>query len=573
MSIRTMIQNELIEDPSSVWLLKDHSEFSYSEGAAAEKYLERVFLAASDLTSRSSELESHIKDWSSEYHLTTKRAQLLSGFKFDRSLKVLEVGCGCGAITRFLGESFDNVISVEGSLARARLARLRTRDLSSTSIICAPFQEIRFSEKFDVIFVIGVYEYSASFVEGDDPYDAVLKYFADILAPDGAVVIAIENQFGLKYFNAHREDHLGTLYEGMEGYHRRKAQVRTFGKKELETRVKKYFPEVHFFYPYPDYKIPDCVLSAEFVGSRSAGELVSQMVSRDYAGLVQPQWSESAVTLELARNGMLEFFSNSFLVVAARSKLRGIAFDQLAILYSAGRKKQFATQTRIVQQPDKSWIVSKRSRQGLSVVDGGVIKLVDTDLPWLDTLSLQTLVRLRSMSNDLGIEEIFAPCRSWIDFLAGKARLRGGERALDGAYVDCIWQNVYPEADLLRVVDREWIWHEDIPLNVIVIRGIYYFLAGAVTQSDAGKALSVRSGRTLIGRIAASLAVTLDQKDFDAFIEFEAELQHAVFGTDKGRQRTYLRWFMADRASLNLFLRLREKIAPILSRIRARLPD
>ena len=76
-------------------------------------------------------------------------AKMFSGF--DR---VLEVGCGCGAITRFLGENFDDVVSVEGSLNRARLARLRTRDLPGVTILCAPFQEIRFSRKFDVVFCI-----------------------------------------------------------------------------------------------------------------------------------------------------------------------------------------------------------------------------------------------------------------------------------------------------------------------------------------------------------------------------------------------------------------------------------
>ena len=39
--------------------------------------------------------ESHIKDWPSEYHLSSKRAQLLSGFEFDRKARVLEVGAGC----------------------------------------------------------------------------------------------------------------------------------------------------------------------------------------------------------------------------------------------------------------------------------------------------------------------------------------------------------------------------------------------------------------------------------------------------------------------------------------------
>ncbi|MDP1867811.1 MAG: class I SAM-dependent methyltransferase [Bradyrhizobium sp.] len=570
MSIKSIIQNELVEDKSSVWLLKDHSAFDYSEGAAAEKYLEKVFNAASDLSSQSSELESYIRDWSSEYHLTTKRAQLLSGFSFDRSLNVLEVGCGCGAITRHLGESFDSVLSIEGSLSRARLAKLRTRDLPSVSVVCAPFQEIRFSRKFDVIFVIGVYEYSASFVEGDAPYDDVLKHFAEILAPDGMVVMAIENQFGLKYFNAFREDHLGVPFEGLEGYHRRKPSVRTFGKVELEEQIRRYFQDVRFFYPYPDYKIPDCVLSPEFLQSERAGELVSQMKSRDYAGAVEPLWAESATALELARNGALEFFANSFLVVAGRTELRGVDFDQLAIIYSSSRRSVFATQTRIVRQPDQSWTVSKRSRQGLSVVEGGAIKLVNTDMPWLSELSLQTRVRLRSMSDDLTLKEIFAPCQSWIDFLAGEAVLESGVKMLTGSHVDSIWQNVYVEAGNPQIVDREWIWHEHIPLNVIIIRGIYHFLVGTATTPGVGKALHPRSGRTLIDRIAAVLGQQLRPEDFDAFIELEVEIQHIVFRTDKGRQRAYLRWFLADRASLNLFLRAKEKVVPILGRIRAR---
>ena len=160
MNIQSIVQNELVEDSSSVWLLRGHDKFAYSDGVASERYLKKVLLRSKDLSTRSSELESYITDWSSEYHLTSKRAQLLSGFKFDRTLKVLEVGCGCGAITRYLGETFDSVVSVEGSIARARLARLRTRDLTSVSIVCAPFQEICFSQKFDIIFVIGVFEYS-----------------------------------------------------------------------------------------------------------------------------------------------------------------------------------------------------------------------------------------------------------------------------------------------------------------------------------------------------------------------------------------------------------------------------
>jgi hypothetical protein len=110
-------------------------------------------------------------------------------------------------------ETFDDVVSIEGSIRRARLARLRTRDLPGVTIVCAPFQELAFTRKFDVIFCVGVYEYSSSFVDAADPYDAVLRYFSEMLTPNGVVVIAIENQFGLKYFSSATEDHVGVMFE------------------------------------------------------------------------------------------------------------------------------------------------------------------------------------------------------------------------------------------------------------------------------------------------------------------------------------------------------------------------
>ena len=350
MSVQSIVSNELREDASSVWVLAGHDRFGYSDGAESEKYLDQAFRAASDLSTTSAELEEWIKDWPSEYHLTVKRAQLLSGFRFDRGLKVLEVGCGCGAITRFLGETFDDVVSVEGSINRARLARLRTRDLPGVTILCAPFQEIRFSRKFDIVFCIGVYEYSASFVEGANPYDSVLEYFSDLLAPDGMVVIAIENQFGLKYFTSATEDHLGVRFEGLEGYHVNPGKVRTFGKAELERNLRRHFSDIRFYYPCPDYKIPDCVLAEDFMGSPRAGELVSQLKSRDYSADLPPLYDEASVALELARNGMLPFFSNSFLAFAGKTAIHGAAFDQLAYLVSSSRRPLFRTRTRIVDE-------------------------------------------------------------------------------------------------------------------------------------------------------------------------------------------------------------------------------
>lgn len=554
MHLKTLVENELVEDPSSVWLLRGHQTFAYSDGAASERYLDGVFRTARDLSSRSSELESHIKDWTSEYHLSRKRSQLLSGFTFDRNLRVLEVGCGCGAITRYLGENFDSVVSVEGSFARARLARLRTKDLPSVSVICAPFQEIRFSKKFDIIFVIGVFEYSASFVKGDDPYEAALQYYADILAPDGMIVLAIENQFGLKYLNGCHEDHLGIRFEGVEGYPGGKARVRTFGHGELVNRIGRHFRHVRSFYPYPDYKIPDAVLSAEFVGSGQAGELISQIPSRDYVRPYKPLWNEPATVLELARNSMLEFFSNSFLIVAGRTQIHGVSFDQLADLYSSGRTSKFLTRTRIVGEPDGAWQVLKKPAAGTSTVDGGFIRLIANDSAWIGGNSLLTHVMLRARSKNISLDDIFLPCRAWLAFLVAHSHERNGVRMLDGLFIDSIWPNVYFEHDNLKLADQEWKLAESFPLNVLVIRAVFDFLARMEDSPTRNPALNGRGGRQVIEAVAQSLGVNLSSEDFDRFLGLESRMQSIVTGADERRFWLYCRWLLADRPSLRTFM-------------------
>lgn len=573
MHIQSIVEQDLVEDACSVWRLKSHGEFGYSDGAGSEKYLRDVFSRAKDLSARSVELEDYIKDWPSEYHLSTKRAQLLSGFRFERSLRALEVGCGCGAITRYLGEQFDQVIAVEGNIDRARLARQRTRDLGSVSVICAPFQNIRFSQKFDIIFCIGVLEYSASFIEGNDAYDAALRYLADMLTPDGIVVVAIENQFGLKYFNGAREDHLGARFEGLEGYHRNPEVARTFGKAELELRLRKYFPRVEFYYPYPDYKIPDCVLSGEFLASGRAGELVSQMRSRDYSKPERVLWDEASAALELSRNGMLEFFANSFLVLAGRHAFQGAKFDQLGILYASGRKPAYATQSRIVRAGAGDIRIEKRRVYRHTAVEPAPLKLVETDSPWIEGGSVLTRVTLRALSRKRSIAEIFEPCRKWVEFLLSESELQDGVRWIDGTHIDSIWANTYICDDQCRLVDREWVWNENVRLNVVIIRAIYDFLSRIETMSPYPRALSASSGRSVIGQIASAIGARLTAEDFAEFIRIETEISWIVSGMSKSRQGFYLRWFLNHRPTRRFFRRANPMIRDLLSRVEARISN
>ena len=61
------------------------------------------------------------------------------------------------------------------------------------------------------------FEYSSAFISGQDPRDEALL-FSSLLKPNGTLIIAIENQFGLKYYSSGKEDHTNIMFDGIEGY-------------------------------------------------------------------------------------------------------------------------------------------------------------------------------------------------------------------------------------------------------------------------------------------------------------------------------------------------------------------
>lgn len=564
MNFKEIVSNDIAQEESGVWRLAGHASIAYSDGAASERYLRQVFEAASDLGTRSAELETRIRDWPSEYHLTRKRAQLLSDFSFDRGMRVLEVGCGCGAITRHLAENFDSVVSIEGTLARARLARLRTRDLDTVEIACAPFQSLNFTAKFDLIVCVGVLEYSGQFIEGDDPYDAAIAYFSDMLSERGILIVAIENQFGMKYLNGASEDHLGTPYRGLEGYHTR-TRVRTFGRRELADRLGARLPHVRFYYPFPDYKLPDCVLAEELLESGAATEIISQMTSRDYARPWKPNWDEALVAFELGRNCALQFFANSFIALASRAPIADDVFDQLGVLYSKERSPGCATRTRILRSPS-GLVARKEALSGAAEADAKVV-LKPESSPWLSGTSLGSSLYLRAGQVE-NLAELFEPCKIWLSYFETEAWDQGGVTVVDGSHVDSIWQNAYVEDGRCTLIDREWVWREPIRLNVLIIRSIYDFLTRLETAPPSVIARLPRSGRAAIRSVAEILGVDLTRDDFDAFAAIEAHLSAVASGRDKVLFEKYVRWFLLDWRSRGIARRIRPRADAFVERAR-----
>ncbi len=249
--------------------------------------------------------------WPILYHLSPIRQNIINWYPFKENATCLEIGAGCGAITGALCDSLARVTAVELSKRRANINYERHKDYENLEIIVANLNDVVFEEKFDYITLNGVLEYAGSFTKTDKPYEDFLKQIKSYLKPDGKLIIAIENRYGLKYFAGAKEDHTSKEFDGITGY-KDTDTVRTFGKQELENLLNTSgYTSQDFYYPHPDYKMPMEIYSSEWLPSSTAQ--LSPAPNFDYERYAL--FDETDAYTGIIENGQYEFFANSFLVI------------------------------------------------------------------------------------------------------------------------------------------------------------------------------------------------------------------------------------------------------------------
>lgn len=243
------------------------------------------------------------------FFLTTHiRTNILNWYPFFKTDKVLEIGPGCGTLTATLCEKCESVCSVEGSKRRAEITYQRNMQYENLEVYAAEFGKFKINQKFDYVILIGVFEYAKRFFNEKEPFNFFLAEIKKVLKPEGKVLIAIENRYGMKYWAGANEDHLSKPYVGFNDYDL--YDVQTFGKKEFENMVKAMgFSKCKFYYPFPDYKLPEIIYSDDRLPH--ADEIITLPIylygddsnfdiQKTYSGIIE--------------NDQFGFFSNSFIV-------------------------------------------------------------------------------------------------------------------------------------------------------------------------------------------------------------------------------------------------------------------
>ena len=426
------------------------------------------------------------KSWPILYHLSGLRENIVDWIPMRRTDKVLEVGSGCGAITGALARKAGSVTCVDLSKKRSLINAYRHSECQNVTIRVGNFRDIEpdLPDDFDYICLIGAFEYGQGYMDGDRPYETFLELLKRHLAPNGRIVIAIENKYGLKYFAGCREDHLGRYFGGIEDYPDG-GTARTFSRAGLERIFRECGMEKYsFYYPYPDYKFMTALYSDRYLPGK--GELSNNIRNFDSDRMVL--FDEKRAFDGIVREGLFPVFANSYVAVLGED----FALD--FVKYSNDRAPEYRIKTVISGTRQENPFVRKYPLGSEAEEHVRGMKLAYEQLT---RRYKGGNLRINPCTLEEGPDGVCAcfpfekgrPLSELMDQCLDRQDADGYQRLFDRyvelvgyggeaetADFDPVFSNILVDGDTWTLIDYEWTFGRQIPVKELAFRAIYCYL-------------------------------------------------------------------------------------------------
>lgn len=434
--------------------------------------------------------------------LSDLRTGLISWYDFKENADVLEVGAGFGALTGVLCEKCAHVTVTERSAFRAEAIAKRYESADNLDVYAGDVLEVDFGKKFDYILLVGLLERIGNGSFEIRVYAEYLAKLKTMLKGDGRILFAVENRMGLKYFCGAAESYTNKAFAGINHYKQKTAGY-TFSKKEVENIVTAAgFPYMKFYYPLPDYKLPQLIYTDKYLPEKNLRErLIPYYKRTDTLVAVERELYNDVI-----ENEVFPFFANSFFVECSLTEEMGKVM-YAAVSTDRGSQRSFATSIYENKTVKKAFLypegrnnadvlmtnMEDLKNHGIPVVEhiqdtNGVITQPFIEWPTLSNV-LKELIRT-DIEKFLQIldqiyayimqssEEVSATENALLKYLPMEAEKLDFGPVLKKAYMELIPLNCFysKEEDKYLYFDQEFV-REKYPAQYVMFRAIHYIYA------------------------------------------------------------------------------------------------
>ncbi|MGQ8873600.1 SAM-dependent methyltransferase [Paenibacillus sp. TSA_86.1] len=438
--------------------------------------------------------------WKIFDQLTRMRRSLLNWYSFKSDSSLLEIGGGFGALTGLFCDVCREVVSAERYKNRAEQIYVRHQNRNNLTVYAGRIEEMPIEKKFDYITLIGSLEYKGNGSKDKKIYSDYLNILKGWLNPGGKLLVAVENRLGVKYLCGAPDRYTGIPFAGINQYPTGSSGY-SFSKQELVDIIELAgFQHHKFYYPLPDYRLPQLIYSEDYIPNTSVGERVIPYYTNS-ASLVA---YENDLYDDFVENKVLDVFCNSFLVECS------IDSDFCDVVYAAvstdrGRKEGFATKIHSNDMVSKTPLYAEGKQQlegiksNLDYISNNGVSVIETEIfegtlkmPFVKSSTLSDYLKMiiKTDSNqflslfDLLYTEIL---RSSNHSNQTNSSLYGYDNQIDygiileKAFIDMIPINCFFQDGKLVFFDQEFV-RENYPAKYILFRAIkytYFFIKDA----------------------------------------------------------------------------------------------
>ena len=275
---------------------------------------------------------------------------ILNWYPFNQKQKVLEIGIKSEELTSFLKQKCSKVQRV------SKIDELEN-----------------IMEKFDIILLIGINNCKKLTLKN------LIRKLESFLEVDGKILLAVDNKFGLKFWNGNPENIFEKKFASLIGYNNEPEKIETYTKKYIETILKEMGYNTRFYYPLPDYKLPNVIFTDE------------QLPEYNNIDKYNPYFLEKSdiifneldVFREILKTNkeMFTFFANSFLVEITKGECdktyKYISFNNM-------RKKKYQLITKISDSYVEKQIANEEAIEHYNNIKNNLRILQENGIKTLD---------------------------------------------------------------------------------------------------------------------------------------------------------------------------------------------
>ena len=487
----------------------------------------RLIDEAGDVTTSSVELFALSDDEAILYHLSPLRANLLRPVAEMFSGRVLEIGAGGGAVTRFLGETGGEIVALEPHRGWAGIAAARCRDLANVDVVVDHLHHLPFEPVFDAIVLIGALEEAGRHLPDNrvDPAEELLSRVTRLLKPDGILFVATDNQLSLRRL------------AGEEGA----AGVRFGRRRWRESLVQSGLTCQRWIFPFPDYRMATTLVTEEAFDQPALwrhGVLSGSFYGADRQLPLAQRMAAEELGRAVVSNGMGADLASSFLILASRNGFSLPADAELACHFVSDRRPAYA----------RKIVFSTTPANGLHLRNEPLFPALKADphypvetVPEIQSQSTAGRLwseELRSILStpEWTIDHLVRWARRWFFALLKRAGLPHQDVPPTATELVPGWLFAARPEKMVVSIDGETTFiDQDLSIRHPLELGYLLFRGVSLTLLGMGKVAPPAAGTErrlikLIEIIAGSLGIVLTDRDLARYCRYENDVESWISG-------------------------------------------